>query len=231
MRIKKLLRTLALALCGVSLAWTGGCLGCGGQTDDPYTQKPEFALESGFYDSTSYDEYFVAYSSDKTEFDLDDVTLTFYYGYVNEAGFHPENSGIDVIFCYFNGDVGIGGGEATRKEYFTVLTAIFPEEFYTSEYQVTCNKNGRLSFNKSCVLTIPRKFFCKEKGHLSFSLMAIGISRFADRDELLRPDKYDTLYDFFRAACDNWGSFYSENANIYYRMVGDRVILSDKEFK
>jgi len=126
---------------------------------------PEWALESGFDDKWTNGNppkspYQCAYRSDKTEFDLDDVTLTFFYGNIrvtagtsyagnNFYSFNREEliektSHIEVYWSQSGED--------------TIIKTISPEEFFSDEY--ARKGEGREGmYNHSEVLTIPRELF------------------------------------------------------------------------
>jgi len=216
MRVKKVFRFLTLCLCGTSLL-LGRCPG--GEPDEPPPYVPEFALEGGFFKSGGDDPpsppHYCAFSSDKTEFDLDDVTLTFYFGhgYNNLIGSEP----------LFAKSIFVGISDKSNLKIFHML---YSHEFFTNHYIVTQNKDNyyKLAYNHSEIITLPREYFSKDKGSINF-----WFNLFATEINIT---EYDSLYDAMNAANSHSDAFSGGGGIwIYYQVDGDKVTLSDKEFK
>jgi len=156
----------------------GGCQGCGGQEgQDEY--KPEFALEGGFYsgilgDGGIYFPFFNAYSSDKTKFDLDDVTLTYHYG-------HDMRGDIGIIMTDIDPKLDVSrlaktiffGAYASQSKKPLIFHVLSAEEFFTDEYRSLTTESGRRIYPKAMEIKIPQEIFVSEKGYIHFWIDAI----------------------------------------------------------
>lgn len=137
-----------------------------------------------------------AFECDKRVFDIDDVTLTFYYGHgfgTNEAILeHYRGAGVD----YPNFDLYF------ETEDDSYLIRHVDENFITAKYG--CNKlsNGYFVLDYSEIITIPKDLFTKEKGCVTFRISGFNSSR--QEDELLssiglyyvKNDDTVTLYNY-----------------------------------
>ena len=128
-------------------------------------------LESGFKPSDDACEiplFYCAYRSDKTEFDIDDVTLDFYYG-----GYY-SNLGIEYDLQLYN----FPTFEIcfTTDNLNTICLVKQVEENLVSE-KYRCNRIYdddwnfiELKFNHSESITIPREIFTKNEGVIYFTI-------------------------------------------------------------
>ena len=163
-------------------------------------------LEAGFYytsignDDAPYPMFRCAYKSDKTEFDINDVSLMFYYGglyslYLQEE----ERSGISypVYELYFSNNW------ADLKKIFIKQVE---DELISEKYRFTTKKffcYNFCEFNYSVELTIPKELFENEEGVIWFSIYSRNIH---NDDEIF------------------------ETIDVYYKKDGDKIILSTKGF-
>ena len=172
-------------------------------------------LEAGFK-STASDEsnpFQCAYKSDKTKFDIDDVTLDFYYGVLF---IHIENIietySYPIFEVFFDNDDG-------DKHIIKRVEENFVSEKYRWEYDLDEFDYDELDygkfdhieptkkFNHSESITIPKKLFSRDSGIIWFVISGANVAE----DE--------TEFQSFA-----WIS-------IYYKVTGEKVILSDQEFK
>ena len=144
-------------------------------------------LEDGFQSSNGDESprYLCAYRSDKTEFDIDDVTLAFYYGgyYYNGAEYELENlSDFPYFDLYFSDD----GGE----RYFVKRVE---ENFVSEKYNI----NFTYDENRSV------------------------IKRTFNHSEVIRINAKEAEPRFRCIA----------SIGVFYKVIGEKVVLSNKEIK
>lgn len=169
--------------------------------------NPSVGLEDGFQSSNGCDDsprYLCAYRSDKTEFNIDDVTLVFYYGgyYYNGVEYELENL---YDFPYFDLYFSDGGGE----RYFVKRVE---ENFVSEKYNIhfTYDENWNVverTFNHSEVITIPKEIFKDESGRIYFAVYSANVREAAPR---------------FRSIA---------SIGIFYKVIGEKVVLSSNEIK
>ena len=171
-------------------------------------------LESGFNneDNACASSIFrCAYKSEKNEFEIDDVTLEFFYGgkyiliaegeYIYGAEYIREKCGHDIptFDVYFKED----GGEK-------ILIKHVEENLISDKYNVDIDPYGnnppKYSFSET--LTIPEQLFSKESGMIYFMISGTN--------------KWDG--DNAKNRAFTW-------TYIYYKKDNGKVILSNKEFK
>ncbi len=151
-------RAISLMLVGVMLILSlllGGC--------SLFNQGVEDGFEF-IWLSPLFSDHGIAYRSDVTEFDIDNVTLTLYYGYECPI-FDYEN--IPILVTISNYDAGKN----------VLIRKFEEEEFYTEERKATFETTNpfiglkyRCTFNYSETITIPKELFTEEKGMLFFRL-------------------------------------------------------------
>ncbi len=168
--------------------------GCGGKSK---------GLSSGFSEIESC--YKMAYKSDKTEFDINDVTLELSYGcyFIHDVEWELEHGG--DIFSYF--DIYI---ESCQKNGDKTLIKRVEENLISEKYRVTreYDENNYFvgwKFNCSENITIPKEVFSKEKDRLVFCIYGESL-----RDDGL-PSYRVLAY-----------------AGIGYKVLGDKVILAEE---
>ena len=162
----------------------------------------EHALDdtlSGGFDSVGGCEspaFKAAFECDKRVFNIDDVTLTFYYGH----GFGNDE---DYLEHYRK-----GGLDYPKFDLFfmneddSYLIRHVDENFISAKYG--CNKfsDGSWVLVYSEIITIPKDLFTKEKGCVNFSIRGFNSSH--QEDELLctiglyyvKTDNTVTLYNY-----------------------------------
>ena len=135
-------------------------------------------LEAGFYytsignDDAPYPMFRCAYKSDKTEFDINDVTLTFYYGGLYSLYLQEERSSISYpgYELYFSND---------WTELKKMLIKQVEDELISEKYRFTTKKffcYNFCEFNYFVELTIPKELFGNEEGVIWFSIYSRNIN-------------------------------------------------------
>ena len=134
-------------------------------------------LESGFY-TKEYSPETIALKSDRSRFDIDDVTLDFYLGIAYISPYDIETFGDYFYDIYFT-DGGYHGPEYLVKS--------VEEPFYSEDYKyevIEIDKTDYVNFyryehklKKYHTLTIPKEFFCGITGQFYISL------RFTEKTE------------------------------------------------
>ena len=169
-------------------------------------------LESGFYKDYVKNAWYensgemVALKSDRSRFDIDDVTLDLYLGNLYMDSNDVEMYGDRFFDIYFT--IGLPGLEVS---YFAKHVE---ESFYSEEYKV--KEIGQTNhgdfirhehkFNKYHTVTIPKEIFIGNAGRFYVSL------RFADANE------EEKRWPFF-------------GATLYYKIEYDKVVISTKQFE
>ena len=140
-----------------------------------------------------------AYKSDKTEFELDDVTLEFYYG-IRLDDMHSIKLHVGDIpkfeLCFLNED---GDRITVRK---------VKENFISEKYKLDLTWNLEIrkfnvKYNYSESITIPKEIFTRECGIITFVI--VGDSIF---DEKVIPD------------------YCLVKLNIFYKKIDERIKLA-----
>lgn len=161
-------------------------------------------IESGFSISNSEPSPMItcAVKSEKNAFDINDVTLTFYYGgdFPENLEFHIENGDHYPTFrtCFKNDD-----GDVYEIKHVQ-------EEFVSEKYRIETEKKLFVNikkYNFSEVLTIPKDLFTKDTGYVAFFIEG------QNTNERL-PE------EFVRIA---------STQRIYYKVEKDTVYLSTKK--
>ena len=195
--IKKVVGVLILLSLLISVT---SCVTDESKLDD--TLKGGFDLDGGC-ESPAFK---AAFECDKRVFDIDDVTLTFYYGH----GFgndedrlkHERKCGID----YPKFDL------LFKNEDNSYLIRHVDENFISAKYG--CNKfsDGSWVLVYSEIITIPKDLFTKEKGCVSFRISGFNSSR----------QEYELLctIGLYYVKNDNTVTLY--NAMEYYQMGLDK---------
>ncbi|MBE7088633.1 MAG: hypothetical protein E7370_03845 [Clostridiales bacterium] len=164
-------------------------------------------LENGFKPCDGEDEtpiFYCAYRSDKTEFDIDNVTLDFYYGgyYYQGAEFELENAHDFPSFeLYFEEDNGNNFFVKRVEENF-VSDKYSCEVVYDENWHIT-----EIRYNHSEQITIPSEVFTKENGQIWFEIHS------ANANDIESEVKCIT------------------GISIFYQVSNGRVILSNQELK
>lgn len=163
-------------------------------------------LESGFKPSgsgaPSPAPNFCAYKSDTNEFDIDNVTLDFFFGGYYQFGFECEltnGSSYPAFDLYFTAEDG-------NKFFIKHIEENFVSEKYSCE--VTHDENWHITeikYNHSEKLTIPSEIFTKEKGLIWFSIYSADANTVAQRVECIA------------------------SVTIFYQVADGKVILSSRQ--
>ena len=158
-------------------------------------------LENGFKPS-NFDEspiFHCAYKSDKTHFDIDDVTLDFFYGgYYYQGVEHQLENMHD--FPYFELYFEIDGGEE-------LLIKRVEENFISEEYSCdfVYDENWyitEIKYNHSETITIPKEIFTEDNGLIYFAIYGENVK------EPEQQTKFIT------------------GIGMYYKVIGEQVVLS-----
>ncbi len=162
-------------------------------------------LEGGFRERPTWfaqhiPNFKVAYKSDKREFDLDNVTMDFYYGHLIPGVWMEETT---FYIEFENGDKKI------------LVKTINGDDFFNGEYTVDWSTDTKSIFSFSLydynhheTITIPRELFVGEKGSFRFQMSMKYLTEEGNGD--------------YREGM--------AGVRLYYKVDGDKVILSDKEF-
>lgn len=153
-------------------------MGCSNQTD--ITK----GLRNGFSGSDFTNEKnacLIAYESDKNEFDINDVTLTFHFGFALPSGIELELTGesYPVYELYFENEEGM-----------SVLVKHVEENLISEKYEckVIFDDNYHIIeilYNHSETLTIPQELFTKETGIIHFCIYSENIREFDSKFRLI----------------------------------------------
>ena len=193
----KLVRGLFAAL-SVLLAFCMLATGCGGN-------GMQNGLDSSSTLGCAYNSYMCAYKSDKTEFNINDVTLELSYGcyFINDVEWVMEHGG--DIFSYF--DIYI---ESCQKNGDKTLIKRVEENLISEKYRITraYDENNYFvgwKFNYSEMITIPKEVFSKDKDRLVFRIYGESL-----RDDGLPSYRMLTF------------------EGIGYKVIDDKVILAEE---
>jgi len=145
---------------------------------DDTSANHEKGLESGFGASGggASSPFLCAYKSDKTEFDINDVTLDFYYGvYFLES----EEDARESTFDYPSFDLYFAKDERNK-----VLIRHVEENFISEKYRCdfVYEENWKISeikYNHFETLTIPKEMFTEDKGAIYFEIHSTNIKDYA----------------------------------------------------
>lgn len=169
MKKRKLIKMIGvtLLLC-TSIYSTLGC--------SNYMQSEE--IQQGFYTDLAGEQTpaqssnQIAFKSDKSVFDIEDVTLTFGFGWICTADATSDKSyhSIPKFDILFSND----------KEY-SVLAKHIDDEFYSLNFAITANHSWNdehteilrteHNFTHTESLTIPKELFTDNEGYISVLLM------------------------------------------------------------
>lgn len=175
------------------------------QNPDGDASSDDAGLEVGFKSTAGGCEmpnFEIAYRSPKAKFDIDDVTLEFFFG-----GYYPSNlegylereSIPSFEVCFMD--------ERGKK----IVVQLVDENLIAEKYRCTLvyDENRKFvekTFNHSETLTVPKEIFLKETGYFYF--------------QIRRPfsDEPDSLKQVIAGKC------------IHYKKAGDTVTLSKTSF-
>ena len=163
-------------------------------------------LESGFSVSNGCESssFYGAYKSDKTEFDIDDVTLDFYYG-VDFYG--SEEYARETTYNFPSFDLYFVDRKGENKIFIRHVEENFISEKYRCELVYDENWNvTKIKCNYFETLTVPKEMFTKEVGMIYFSVFSANVRDY--------PPEYRAI----------------AGAKVFYKMSGNKVILTDNEW-
>ncbi len=149
-----------------------GCVNSDDSTTDLENEHKN-GLEFGFIGTGGLSRIEIAaYKCDKNTFNIDDVTITFYYGFVFsqpddkalEIASYPD--GFDICFVDEKGNI--------------MLYRHSDENFISERYKIktTYNENDnslKYEFNHSEKITIPKEMFINESGMVRFVIKGINV--------------------------------------------------------
>ena len=198
-RKMKLNKTKILArvmLVVVLLTNTLGLVSCGNK-----------GIKSGFYyvklgsDDALYPMFRCAYKSDKTEYKINDVTLTFYFG-----GLYSLNlrEGYDISYPVYELYFSNNWNDLQKN-----LIKHVEDELISEKYRFTTKSvlfYNFCEFNYSVELTIPEALFEDAEGVIWFSLYSRNIN-----DEFEEMKMLETI-------------------DVYYKKDGDKIFLSSETY-
>lgn len=186
-----------------------------GTAPDEEKKGTEGGYGFGYYsgDGCESPPGYAAFSSDKDSFDINDVTLTFYYGDSYSSGVEADLSFrsypiFDVYFTHFN-----------QGKYDKYLVKHVEENFVSEKYRCFLTHDYiyaiyyggyvldivDVQYNHSEEFTIPKEVFIKESGVIFFRVKGDNVR---DNDPRME---------------------HMAGIDIYYKIVDGRVILSDRE--
>jgi hypothetical protein len=198
MKIKVIILAVMLSFCTV--ACDSG--------ENPGEEYIPAALENGFiflggFSDDPASTYFAAYRSDRTDFPIDGVTLTFSFGNLFADNGHGYGDDAEVYIKVF-----FSTGTYYNLQYNDIKEI---DDFYREEYNCSLVKideaRKKVVFNHSEDITIPEKLFTGERGEFAFAIR-----------------KYIVL-DNGREPTYGSGSAVA----IYYKVTGQTVRLSSAE--
>ena len=205
-RVSKIYKLLIVLLI-ISMSFTG-CIW--NNTTDTGTSE---GLESGFvfssngYASEEMYPFFCGYKTDRTEFDIDDVTIDLYYG---------------VECCNDSGLICMGGSIPS----FDIYAALWDEEFndgYESKYLIKHVEEELISRKYNCkVITTQRGagWFIEEIIYNHHETIKIPKEVFVTETGCILILIYDIDEEVYSIT----------STGFYYKMVGEKVILSTEPF-
>ena len=163
-------------------------------------------LESGFKPSDDACEiplFYCAYRSDKTEFDIDDVTLDFYYGgWFTNLGIEYDLQlyNFPMFDIYFTND-------AHDRCFVKRVEENLVSEKYRCKFIDDDDWNAtEIIFNHSESITIPREIFTENEGVIYFAIYSKNANHTVPEVEWIA------------------------GKAIFYKIIGEKVILSNLPF-
>lgn len=142
-----------------------------------------------------------AYQSDQKIFDINDVTLDFYYGAIGGpmSGYKDRCVVTTVHFKH---------KDQERKVIKVLEESIFSEKYDIYDTDRLFVNVLDLEYNYSEKITIPKELFINETGSITFNI-------------------YSEVFNENGVS----GASYGTSQPIYYKVTGNKVELSTKEFK
>lgn len=170
--VKKILVFVTRTFVLLCLLFEGALISC---TKQQSSSSDDKSIKSGFQYSNGapLPSDFCAYSSDTNKFDIDNVSLTFFYGgwFSPDINFELEN-GINIPeFDVYFGD----------SDHEPIYTIAHKNENYVSEKyrcRITSDESHLviINFNYSEKITIPRSLFSEDQGVIRFCISGTDVN-------------------------------------------------------
>ena len=167
----------------ISLCLCFSTIGCQGSTDNSNAEMPQ--EYKGIYEGLLFEEpvdlnsgecwgevgiNHVGFESEKSVFDIDDVTLRIYYGdeFSSNLQYEKRNGWTYEYYeLYFEND---------KND--KILIRHVDEDFVSEKHRCTCVIEGNLfkgyAYNCSEELTVPKELFTEDKGDIFFCVSGWG---------------------------------------------------------
>lgn len=152
--------------------------------------ESEEGISVGFRYDKERGSYFTALKSPKDQFNIDDVTLDFYFGAKDTV---YENS-CEIALAFLNPFDSWDYEYQTKVDDYNKIENLFiidqktPKEIINGPYDINIKWGYNFYFHFKTTWTIPKEVFTEERGRLRF-LMAYAVK---DQDE---PEKYNMVYE------------------------------------
>lgn len=172
-----------------------------------YFGRNETSTNTGIESGFRYSNYeplpsdFCAYKSDTNEFDINNVSLTFYYGGIFSPNIeHEQKNGRNIPEF----DVHLYNVENKTICITTHIDENFISEKYRCSFMTEKEKTDfvEISFSYSEKITIPNELFSENQGEICFSITGLNINEINPEEKILT-----CIY-------------------IGYKVVGEKVVLS-----
>jgi|GEM_PF-6393500 len=111
-------------------------------------------------------QFHVWYRTDRTEFDIDDVAIEFFYG-VNHAT-TTDFSHVDSVVLFFANRFDFGELDFENNYNIFFIREISGEDFFSGNFEVETRDTRPVSANHSEMITIPREVFSRDFGSIYF---------------------------------------------------------------
>jgi hypothetical protein len=173
-------------------------------------------LSIGFsFTGPHYSPIMYAVRSDEVEFNVDNVTLDFYYGWFGELPYwHTDKTlGYDVCVAFYVTTREVGQWIDPQVDYQNVenqyfITEVSAEEFWSESFIASQTKSKGKIFNHSGKsITIPKEAFSKQEGILELYAQIISYSY------------EDELFNFDSSYSSSWYTIY-----IHYNYISDNTV-------
>lgn len=176
--------------------------GCATDIDGRYK-----GLSIGFnYTYYTHSSIMCAARSDKTEFDVNDVTLDFYFGWCQQPPgkpAYPDIYSAIVYAIYFGNNKSFNRSIQNIEDYKDILDHCFVkeisiEQFDSDEFAISMKKNTGKVFKQSEKYTIPKELFDQSTGYVYFWIRNIWLkedNQFLTQDGECVSIKYDFIND------------------------------------
>ena len=167
MKIKTILRTIGMLL--VVVVFVSSISGC--SWIDAIVQPKETIVEEGFDLSGDEDPFVIAFRSEKKQFDIDGVKLTYYYGFLSnetveefkELANYPD--GFDIYIS---------------NEEKSIFVRHIDENFISEKYRIPyCVEDGHVKITFNCYdeVKIPSELFSKDQGIIHYTFYGENVAR------------------------------------------------------